>query len=341
MASVSVVIPNYNRAGLIGETLESILSQTRPVDEIIVVDDGSTDDSIQVVESFAPRVRLIAQPNAGPAAARNRGFAASTGDFLQFFDSDDLCAPNKIELQLAALRTSGADIAYSAWLQATLTDGVAEFHEPPLQQGPLPPWRRPESWFLRGWVTVFQTLLIRRTLLERIGPYREDLMPSEDSELLFRFLLAGARMVHVPGTLVLYRRHPAAQISGTSMGAARRARDWLKFTKAVMAHIEARPDIFSIWERFLWRQETATAEEIAAALPDAAVNSDGPSRKVRWSLATIKRLRGIARRVSRRLSGVAFPHFYAQGDLTEAQATLVRGLGYEPRKIGRRIEGAH
>ena len=72
MAKLSVIIPNYNRASLIGETIRSILSQTRVSDEIIVVDDGSTDESRDVIREFVPRVQLIVQENAGPARARNR-----------------------------------------------------------------------------------------------------------------------------------------------------------------------------------------------------------------------------------------------------------------------------
>ena len=101
---VSIVIPAYNRAHLIGETLRSALDQTyRPI-EIIVVDDGSADDTRRVAESFGPLVRCVRQANAGVAAARNRGFAEARGEFVALLDSDDLWLPWKLEAQVRILR---------------------------------------------------------------------------------------------------------------------------------------------------------------------------------------------------------------------------------------------
>jgi glycosyltransferase involved in cell wall biosynthesis len=139
--SISIIIPAYNRAGLIGETLRSLLNQTVPAKEIIVVDDGSTDGTAEAVErefsvfreQFSashkpssvfsvpsvvnPSLRVIRQQNAGPGAARNRGLAEATGEFIHFFDSDDIASPNKHEVQLHALLETGADIAYGPWVK--------------------------------------------------------------------------------------------------------------------------------------------------------------------------------------------------------------------------------
>jgi GT2 family glycosyltransferase len=130
MASISVIIPAYNRAGLIGETLRSLLNQTLPAKEIIVVDDGSRDGTAQAVErefsvfseQFSaksntqnPTFKILRQQNAGPGAARNRGLAEAMGEFVHFFDSDDIASPNKHEVQLRAILETGADIAYGPW----------------------------------------------------------------------------------------------------------------------------------------------------------------------------------------------------------------------------------
>lgn len=143
---LSVVVPAYNRAKLIGQTLSSLLNQTLPADEIIVVDDGSSDGTAEAAEAAfhrwesesrvletargeaegnverweggkLPEFKVIRQENAGPGAARNRGFAESRGEFIHFFDSDDLAAPNKHEVQVRALQESGADIAYGPWVK--------------------------------------------------------------------------------------------------------------------------------------------------------------------------------------------------------------------------------
>ena len=100
--TVSVVIPCYNREGILGRAIRSALAQTVPPLEIVVVDDGSTDGSADVARGFGGCVRVIEQPNGGAAAARNRGIEAARGDWIAFLDSDDEWHPEKLALQLAA-----------------------------------------------------------------------------------------------------------------------------------------------------------------------------------------------------------------------------------------------
>jgi GT2 family glycosyltransferase len=153
-ANISVIIPAYNRAALIGETLKSLLNQTVPATEIIVVDDGSTDGTAEkTLEAFEnwkletgdlkkdgreqfsatstsgiqhPILKILHQANAGPGAARNRGLAEATGEFIHFFDSDDIAAPNKHEVQLLALLETGADIAYGPWVKGRFVNLTTE-----------------------------------------------------------------------------------------------------------------------------------------------------------------------------------------------------------------------
>lgn len=112
---VSVIIPNFNRADLISNTIHNILGQSFRAVEIIVVDDGSTDHSIEVLEGFGTQITLIRQENSGPGGARNAGFGAASGQFIQFMDSDDLASLNKLEIQVAALESEGADMAFCPW----------------------------------------------------------------------------------------------------------------------------------------------------------------------------------------------------------------------------------
>jgi len=93
---ISVVIPTYNRAAAVGEAIESVLRQTRPPDEIIVVDDGSSDNTAEVLAAFGDRIRIVAQPNGGVSAARNAGIRLATGDWLAFLDSDDVWLPHRL-----------------------------------------------------------------------------------------------------------------------------------------------------------------------------------------------------------------------------------------------------
>ena len=109
---VSVIIPCYNAARYVGETLESVRRQTWPDLEVIVVDDGSTDDSVRIIETFAELdVILIRQSNRGQTAALNVGLARATGDFVQYLDADDLIDPDKIAIQMARLADSPGCVA--------------------------------------------------------------------------------------------------------------------------------------------------------------------------------------------------------------------------------------
>jgi hypothetical protein len=103
--SVAAVIPTYNRAAILRRSIESALRQSHPVKEIIVVDDGSTDQTAQVVSQYSSRIHYVVQRNAGGAAARNRGVAMAQSKWIAFLDSDDEWLPHKTEMQLAALES--------------------------------------------------------------------------------------------------------------------------------------------------------------------------------------------------------------------------------------------
>jgi glycosyltransferase involved in cell wall biosynthesis len=100
MPSVTTIIPTYNRGQLVCEALESVFAQSRPVDEIIVVDDGSTDNTPELLRRYGNRIRYIEQPNSGAGAARNRGIKEAKGDYIAFLDSDDIWVKEKTKIQM-------------------------------------------------------------------------------------------------------------------------------------------------------------------------------------------------------------------------------------------------
>ncbi len=254
-ATISVIIPAYNRAELLPATLRSLLGQTLPADEIIVVDDGSTDRTAEVAESFGPRVRVIRQENSGPGAARNRGFQESRGEFIHFFDSDDLPALNKQEIQLTALEQSGADIAISPWVKGSFQGGRFTPENHVIQQKGLPSGDLIKR-LLCDWTIVPQSCLFRRTALERIDGFPPELFVGEDQLLFLRLLLSGAKVIHSPDTLTLYRTDNSMnKLSGTGAGAARRRVHWAKFL--LMAREECQrhqiePAEWSNYRQRLW-----------------------------------------------------------------------------------------
>lgn len=126
--TVSVVIPCYNGAKFLRETLDSVLSQTYPVLEVLVIDDGSTDDSAAIAESYGSPIRVIRQPNQGESVARNRGIDEAKGDWIAFLDADDLWEPVKIEKQIAFSELHPeVKCIHTAWKRFGDTESVPAF----------------------------------------------------------------------------------------------------------------------------------------------------------------------------------------------------------------------
>jgi glycosyltransferase involved in cell wall biosynthesis len=191
---VTVVIPVHNGERFLAEAIESALGQThRPV-EVIVVDDGSTDGSAAVAESY-PEVRLIRAENGGPGAARNLGVAAARGDAVANLDADDLMVPERIERQLEAV-AAGADVVLSRE-EYRLEDGVE-----------LPDWVTARRAPISDGRQVYSpmTFLASRAALERIGPFA-DMRYGEDTDWAMRAFEAGLNIVCLDEPLLIRRFH--------------------------------------------------------------------------------------------------------------------------------------
>jgi len=213
--SVSVVIPAYNRAGTIGYCLDSIFSQTLLPDEVLVVDDCSSDATVKVVLNYPdPRVRCIRlERNSGAQAARNRGIREARGEWIAFQDSDDEWIPEKMEKQVQALRLCGfapltAVHADSIWLDA---DGREIDVELPLVEGDN---AYPALLSRPG--PCFPSLLVSKIALERIG-YLDEMVPSfQEWDTSIR-LARICRFVHLREPLFIYHLHEGETISKGKM----------------------------------------------------------------------------------------------------------------------------
>lgn len=204
-ALVSAVIPAYNAAPFLREAIESVLAQSYPSMECIVVDDGSTDWTAEIARGFGDRVRLITQDNSGVSAARNRGVAEARGDLVAFLDADDRWVSTKIERQVEVLRTSARVGLVYTGLQ------VVDEHGSELEYVPAPSSRQAfaNTLLLEGpGVSVAQTALVPVVIFNAIGGFDEDLSTSADADLACRVALA-YEMRGIDEPLALYRRHSA------------------------------------------------------------------------------------------------------------------------------------
>ncbi|MDO8541021.1 MAG: glycosyltransferase family A protein [Opitutaceae bacterium] len=214
-ALVSIIVPCFNAERWVGAAIESAVGQTWPAKEIIVVLDGSTDGSREVVQRYRFRgVVVIEQSNRGAAAARNRGLAQARGEFIQFLDADDLLAPDKLERQLEVLGGLGDRLlSSSAWARFRADPGEARFT-------PQPNWRDlsgPEFLMLHYEERCMMhpaAWLAPRALLDRAGPWDETLTLNDDGEYFARVMLAADRIVFSNTARSYYRSDVPDSLSG-------------------------------------------------------------------------------------------------------------------------------
>jgi glycosyltransferase involved in cell wall biosynthesis len=204
---VSVIIPTYNRAAYIEEAIRSVLAQTYPSVEIIVADDGSTDNTQQVVAGFGDAVTYVSLPHRGqPAATRNGGLRVARGEFVAFLDSDDLFFPGKLATQVAAFEAHPeAGLVYSnAYF---FRDDPSEPTVHALDGLPRPSGDAFPD-LLRGNFLAPQAVLMRRACLDEVGVFDEDpeFFAVEDYDLFMR-VSAKFTVVYVPGDVAAMRRH--------------------------------------------------------------------------------------------------------------------------------------
>jgi glycosyltransferase involved in cell wall biosynthesis len=189
-------VPAYNAARFVTDALDSISAQTHPPFEIIVVDDGSTDETCEVVRRYGSGVRLLEIAHAGYPGARDAALAAASGEFIAFLDADDRWVPGKTAQQLALLRSDPSiDLSVGHYLNfwdAEIEDEAAAYREHPLS--------RPVSGY------IVPTLLARRETMLRFGSFASGADPS-DTSWFTRAVAAGARVHTLPDVLLHRRLH--------------------------------------------------------------------------------------------------------------------------------------
>jgi glycosyltransferase involved in cell wall biosynthesis len=212
---VSILIPAFNAEAWIAETIKSASAQTWARREIIVVDDGSTDQTLQIARRFASKeVVVVGQENQGAAAARNHAFSLSQGDYIQWLDADDLLSPDKLASQLTAAEEcqSARTLLSSPWGYFTHQPDSAQFT-------PTSLWHdlSPLEWLLRKLSENVHmqtaTWLVSRALAEAAGPWDPRLKHDDDGEYFCRVILRSDGIRFVPEGRVFYRLSPASRVS--------------------------------------------------------------------------------------------------------------------------------
>ena len=238
--SVSVIIPAYNAEGTISRAIDSVLEQTEKPNEIIVVDDGSTDDTCNILQRYQNQVKVVRQENSGASSARNTGILTAAGEFVAFLDSDDSWASTKLQEQLVALR-SNPDVGFVS-CHASVTDENGnlinhwEFEESDLKLLPM--------LFTRhaGIPGSLSAVVIRRPIFARSGLFDTSLDAQEDIDLWMR--LAAVTNYHcIPKPLVnIYRQNISVSTNFAAM---------LDCAKRVMR--KNRPLLSQKYQRQFWR----------------------------------------------------------------------------------------
>jgi glycosyltransferase involved in cell wall biosynthesis len=236
---VSVVMPAYNAASYLCEAIDSVLAQTFSAFELIVVDDGSTDDTLTLARGFArtdSRVRVFTTPNGGPAAARNVALGAARGEFIALLDSDDLLRPQYLATQIAIL-VAHPDVSIVT-SNAINLGGGANFDGKPFWTGAGTLERVTARDVIAHEDAVCILSVFRRRMCDAIGPFNPTFSGNEDYEFWLRATVAGFVLVRNYEPLASYRRHAGS----LSSDEPRMIRGVLKVLQHIDTLLDERPD---------------------------------------------------------------------------------------------------
>jgi glycosyltransferase involved in cell wall biosynthesis len=243
---VSILIPCFNAERWIGQAIESALLQTHASTEIIVVDDGSSDGSLDVIKRFGKRIRWESGPNRGANAARNQLLALARGLWLQYLDADDYLLPDKIERQIAFLDAHpGADIIYSPIslvFNYYGARGLAGWERGYIV--PIPEPRDPWILLVREHLPQTGGPLCRKSAIKAVGGWKSDQVCCQEYELYLRLLMAGHQFVYCPHVGAVHRRWSEATLSRRNE--SQTARQFMKILdraeKFLITHGELKQD---------------------------------------------------------------------------------------------------
>lgn len=278
MTRISFLLPTFERAAYIGESLRAILDQMGPDDELLVIDDGSGDDTPAVVQAFGPPVRYVRQDNAGKSAALNRGMALTNGALVMICDDDDVLRPGAVEALIDALDGSGAAVAFGRYSRfRTAPDGTRQDlgtgYWPDLSTGSLCRHILEDAFVMQN------AALVRRSAYEAVGPFDEAMLRSLDYEMFVRLALA-VPLTYVDRYLFDQRKHDGARGPARALHAAASSdRVWQEYDRRIFLQVHERLSLDHYAAMF--RGDDPRRLRRAALLQRACVNA----RHDLWELA--------------------------------------------------------
>lgn len=204
LPSISVIVPAFNSARTIEPALRSALEQTHPPLEVIVVDDGSDDDTAERARAFGPPVRVLTQANGGTAAARSAGLRHAGGDVVAFLDADDTYEPTHLAELAEPLAVDGG-------LAAVVTDALLVAPDRSFRCGAFWPAHAARPYIDISAPIIFCAFGIRRRVLDELGPFDSSFVILEDVEMWHRLLCRGHRVLYVDSPSYVYRIAPESK----------------------------------------------------------------------------------------------------------------------------------
>ncbi len=235
-AAITAIVPTYNRAHLLGDCLDSLLAQTRPLDQIIVADDGSSDETPAILKRYWHKVSVIQQGNAGKAAALNRALAFAKCDYVWICDDDDIAEPHAASVLAGALDADeGAGFSYAPYRRFLDADGERKI----LPMSYWPVEHRTELFHAlleRCFVCQFATL-VRRRVFDNVGMFDTSLLRSQDYEMIIR-IARRYRGTFAPEPVFLQRQHPGVRgAAADRFGAESSAEKWLAYDRTIFERL--------------------------------------------------------------------------------------------------------
>lgn len=253
---ISVIMPCYNAADFVEEAVSCVMNQTYPDVELIVVDDGSTDGSANLLQAlatrYAPRIQLHFQDRQGPYPARNLALKQARGGYVAFLDADDFWTQDALEKLLAALNEHQADIAYCGWKNVGAgAPGTEPFIPPDYIQMDT------ASEFLRSCPWPIHAALVRREAIDAVKGFSERRFSAMDYDIWLRLYAHTQKLVRVPEVMAFYRWHDKGQISKTKwkqvLDALQVKRDFVTHHPERVAHLP-KDKVVELSDGFLLRE---------------------------------------------------------------------------------------